>query len=109
MMIRTEKNTFYGSVITMTERKFNIILILMAVVALGLGFFGMPVESIVLAAATIIVSVKMREKYLLKIQTAICTLALVLAVSFLVFLIYTGMKGGYNSYWLMKLIFGYPK
>ena len=34
------KSIYYGSVIKMTERRFSIPLILLAVVSFGIGFFG---------------------------------------------------------------------
>ena len=99
------KSIYYGSVIKMTERRFSIPLILLAVVSFGIGFFGFTVESIVFAVGVIIASMKLREKYLIKIPIAICIASIVISAAFLAFMIYTGMKGGYNSYWLMKLIF----
>ena len=93
----------------MIERKFNIPLLLLAVASFALGFFGLPVESILLAAGVIIASLKLREKYLIKLPLIISIITIVFSGAFLGFLIYTGTKGGYNSYWLMKLIFGEPK
>lgn len=93
----------------MTERRFSIPLILLAVVSFGIGFFGFAVESIVFAVGIIIASMKLREKYLIKIPIAICIVSIVFSAAFLAFMIYTGIKGGYNDYWLMKLIFGEPK
>ena len=93
----------------MTERRFNLPLILLAVVSLGIGFFGFAVESIVFALGVIIASIKLREKYLIKIPVAICIIAIIASGAFLAFMIYTGIKGSYNSYWLMRLIFGSPE
>ena len=93
----------------MTERRFSIPLILLAVVAFGIGIFGFAVESIVFAVGVIIASMKLREKYLIKIPIAICIVSIVCSAAFLAFMIYTGIKGGYNDYWLMKLLFGEPK
>lgn len=92
----------------MTERKFNIPLILLAVVSFGIGFFGFPVESILLAVTGIIVSLKMREKNLIRIPVIICIVSILFSGAFLAFLIWTGTKGAYSSYWFMKLIFGKP-
>lgn len=93
----------------MTERKFNIPLILLAAAAFAVVFFGFSVEGILLAVITIIISVKLREKYLVKIPIAVCIAAIAVAGAFIAFMIYTGTKGGYNSYWLMRLIFGTPE
>ena len=93
----------------MTERKFNIPLILLAAASFAIGFFGFAVESIVLAVGVIIASVKLREKYLIKIPVSICIISIVASGAFLAFLIYTGVNGVYNSYWLMRLIFGSPE
>ena len=93
----------------MTERKFNIPLILLAAAAFAVVFFGFSVEGILLAVITIIISVRLREKYLVKIPIAVCIAAIAVAVAFIAFMIYTGTKGGYNSYWLMRLIFGTPE
>ena len=93
----------------MTERKFNIPLILLAAASFAIGFFGFAAESIVLAVGVIIASVKLREKYLIKIPVSICIISIVASGAFLAFLIYTGVNGVYNSYWLMRLIFGSPE
>lgn len=93
----------------MTEKRFSILLILLAAASFAIGFFGFAVESIVFAVGVMIASLKLREKYLIKIPVAICIISIVFSASFIVFLIYTGTKGGYNSYWLMRLIFGEPK
>ena len=93
----------------MTERKFNIPLILLAAASFAVAFFGFSVEGILLAVITIIISVKLREKYLIKIPIAVCIITILFAGAFIAFMIYTGTKGGYNSYWLMRLIFGTPK
>lgn len=93
----------------MTERKFNIPLILLAVASFAIGFFGFAIEGIVLAVGVIIASLKLREKYLIKIPIIISIVSIIASGAFLAFMIYTGTKGGYNSYWLMKLIFGQPK
>ena len=55
----------------MIDRKFNVPLIIMSVAALGLGFISLSAESILLGIITIIASVKLREKYLIKIPVAI--------------------------------------
>ena len=93
----------------MIERKFSIPLILLAAASFTVGFFGFPVEGIVLAVIIIIISVKLREKYLILIPAAVCIVTIAVAGAFIAFMIYTGTKGGYNSYWLMRLIFGGPK
>ncbi|SHM88509.1 hypothetical protein [Ruminococcus flavefaciens] len=93
----------------MNEKRFSILLILLAVVSFGIGFFGFAVESIIFAVGVIIVSMKLREKYLIKIPTAICIVSIIFSAAFLAFMIYTGIKGTYNDYWLMKLIFGAHK
>ena len=90
----------------MTERRFSILLILLAVVSFGIGFFGLAAESILLGIITIIIAVKMREKYLIKIPIAICIVAIVFSAAFLAFLIWTELHGARSSYWLMQLIFG---
>lgn len=93
----------------MIERKFSIPLILLAAASFAVGFFGFSVEGIVLAVITIIISVKKREKYLIRIPIAVCIATIAVAGAFIAFMIYTGTKGGYNSYWLMRLIFGTPE
>lgn len=108
-MTRIMKSIFYGSVITMTERRFSIPLILLSIASIVIGFFGFAVESIVLAIAVIVISLKLREKYLIKIQLIISIITIIVSGAFLAFLIYTGIHGSYNSYWLMRLIFGEPK
>ena len=76
-MMRTIKNIFFGSVIQMTERRFNLPLILLAAAAFAIGFFGLYAESIVLAVGVLIASIKLREKYLIKIPVAICIIGIV--------------------------------
>ena len=94
----------------MTERKFNILLILMSVAALGIGFFGFLAESILLALITMIVSVKLRKKYLIKIPIAISILCLLISSAFLAFIILDESRGiSSTDYWLMRLIFGEMK
>ena len=93
----------------MTERKFSIPLMLMAAAVLGLVVFAFPAEAIMLAIITIIISAKLREKYLIKIPIVVCVVAIAVACAFIAFMIYTCMKGGYNSYWLMRIIFGDAK
>ncbi len=91
----------------MTERKFNIPLIIISILALALGLFGFSAESILLGVITIIFSVKMREKYLIKIPIAISIIAILGSGLFLSFLIWQEVKGiGSTNYWLMRLIFG---
>ena len=71
----------------MTERKFNIPLILLAAVSFALGFFGLPVGSILLALISVI--------------------SITASSLFLGFLIWQECKGiGSTDYWLMRLIFG---
>ncbi len=43
-MTRIIKSMFYGSVIKMTERRFNLPLILLAAASFAIGFFGFAVE-----------------------------------------------------------------
>lgn len=94
----------------MTERKFNIPLIIMSAVALGLWFFGLPGESIVLAVITIIASVKLRSRYLIKIPIALSILAILISTAFLTFMIVHESRGiSSTDYWLMRLIFGRMK
>ena len=91
----------------MIDRKFNVPLIIMSVAALGLGFISLSAESILLGIITIIASVKLREKYLIKIPVAICILAIVLSAAFLALLIWHESQHMSSSdYWLMRLIFG---
>ena len=90
----------------MTERKFNIPLILMSVAALGLSIFAFPVEGIVLGLITIMASIKLRKKYLIKIPITLCIVSIVFSAAFLAFLIWTEFHGAHSSYWLMQLIFG---
>lgn len=92
----------------MTERKFNIPLILLAAASIVAGFFGFSVEGIALAVITIIISVKLREKYLIKIPVAICIAAILFSGAFLAFHIWTCLHGARSSYWLLHLIFGAP-
>lgn len=107
MMTRTIKNIFFGSVIQMTERRFNLPLILLAAAAFAIGFFGLSAESIILAVGVLIASIKLREKYLIKIPVAICIIAIIASGAFLAFLIWQEVKGvGATDYWLMRLIFG---
>lgn len=93
----------------MTERRFSIPLILLSIASFLIGFFGLAAESIVLAIAVIVISLKLREKYLIKIQVIISIITIIVSGAFLGFLIYTGTQGSYDSYWLMRLIFGEPK
>ncbi|EWM54346.1 hypothetical protein [Ruminococcus flavefaciens] len=94
----------------MTERKFNIPLIALAAVSFALSFFGLPVGSILLALGVIVISLKMREKYLTKIQILISVIAIAASLLFLGVLIWQEVKGiGASSYWLMRLIFGEMK
>lgn len=94
----------------MTERKFNIPLIALAAVSFALSFFGLPVGSILLALGVIVISMKMREKYLTKIQILISVIAIAASVLFLGVLIWQECSGtGSSSYWLMRLIFGEMK
>ena len=94
----------------MTERKFNIPLIALAAVSFALSFFCLPVGSILLALGVIVISLKMREKYLTKIQILISVIAIAASLLFLGVLIWQEVKGiGASSYWLMRLIFGEMK
>ena len=93
----------------MTEKRFSLPLILLAAVSFGIGFFGFAVESIVFAVGVMIASLKLREKYLIKIPVVICIISIIASGLFIAFMIYTGIKGGYNDYWLMRLIFGDKK
>lgn len=109
-MTRIIKSMFYGSVVQMTERKFNIPLILLAAASFAIGFFGFAVESIVLAVGVIIASVKLREKYLIKIPVSICIISIVASGAFLALMIYHSSQGmSSSSYWLIKLLFGSPE
>ncbi len=103
------KSISYGSVIKMTEKKFSIPLILLAAASFAIGFFGLAAEGILLGIIAIIIAVKMREKYLIKIPIAICIVSIVFSAVFLAFLIWTEFHGAYSSYWLMQLIFGTPE
>lgn len=91
----------------MTERKFNIPLIIMAAAAFLLGLFALPAESIVLAVITIVICVIKRRQYLVKIPLIISIIAIAGSGAFLALLIYHGSQGfGTTSYWLMQLLFG---
>ncbi|MCR4639551.1 hypothetical protein [Ruminococcus sp.] len=94
----------------MTERRFNLPLILLAVVSFGIGFFGFAAESILLAVGVIIASIKLREKYLIKIPVAICIIAIIASGALFAVLVWQEVKGiGSTDYWLMRLIFGEMK
>lgn len=94
----------------MTEKRFSIPLILLAVVSFGIGFFGFAAESILLAVGVIIASIKLREKYLIKIPVAICIIAIIASGAFLALMMYHSSQGmASSSYWLIKLLFGSPE
>lgn len=91
----------------MTERKFNIPLIIMSAAAFLLGLFSLTVESIVLAAITIVLCVVKRRQYLVKIPIIVSIIAIAGSGAFLALLIYHGSQGlGTTSYWFMQLLFG---
>jgi len=91
----------------MTERKICVPAVIAAVLALALGIFSMPAESIVLSLGVIIFSTAKRRKYRPLIPVIITALALLLSAAFLAFLIYGETSGtASSSYWLMRLIFG---
>ena len=94
----------------MTERRFSIPLILLSIASFVIGFFGFAVESIVLAIAVILISLKLREKYLIKIPVSICIISIVASGAFLALMIYHSSQGmSSSSYWLIKLLFGSPE
>ena len=101
------KSIFFGSVIEMTERKIYLPAVIAAVLALSIGIFALPAESILLSLGVIIFSIAKRRKYRPLIPVIITALALLLSVAFLAFLIYGETTGiASSSYWLMRLIFG---
>ena len=91
----------------MTERKICIPAVIAAAAALAHGIFVMPVESIVLSIGVIIFSIVRRRKYRPLIPVIIAALALLIAASFLAFLIKGEVSGmASTDYWFMRLLFG---
>lgn len=78
----------------------------MAVAALLASFFLFCVEGIVIATAAIIICLKLREKYLVKIPVIISVLAVIVGAAFLIFFISHSREGvPATSYWFIRLLF----
>lgn len=91
----------------MNEKKFSIPIIVMSVIALAASFFCFCVEGGVLGIATIIVSMKKRDKYLVKIPIALAVIAVAFAIGMLMLFISQSRKGmPATSYWFLQLLFG---
>lgn len=93
----------------MIEKKFSIPLILMSVVSLIFGaVISFPVEGAVISLITIILSVKKRDRYLVKIPIVLACIGMIIGLGFLAFQIYLSIREGYpaSSYWFIELLFG---
>lgn len=93
----------------MTEKKFNVLLTVMAVVSFVLcAVLSFPVEGIVLGLITIIISLRKREQYRVLIPCIVSAVGIALGLGFLIFLIWTNLESGIatSDYWFIKLISG---
>ena len=96
----------------MTEKKFNVVLTVMAVVSFVLGaIIAFPVEGVVLGAVTLAICLKKREEYRVLIPCIISIAGIVLGLAFLAFLIWTNIVNGIGetNYWFIKLLSGMVK
>lgn len=91
----------------MNEKKFSIPIIVMSVIALAASFFCFCVEGGVLGIATIIVSMKKRDKYFVKIPIVLSVIAVAFGIFMLMIFISHSLKGiSTTNYWFIQLLFG---
>ena len=96
----------------MTEKKFNVVLTVMAAAAFVMGaIIAFPVEGVVLGAVTLGICLKKREEYRVLIPCIISIAGIVLGLGFLAFLIWTNLGTGIGEtdYWFIKLLSGMVK
>ena len=96
----------------MIEKKFNVGLIVMAVLSFVLSvIIAFPVEGVVLGFITMAISLKKRAQYRVLIPCIISIAGVALGLAFLAFLIWTNIDSGMatSDYWFIKLLFGSGK
>ena len=90
----------------MTEKKFNVSLIIMGAVSLALGCFSFCFEAIVVGIVTLIISIVNKEKYRVKIPVALSIAGIVLGICMLAFMFYTcTVTKNTTGYWFVDLFF----
>ncbi len=91
----------------MTEKKFYIPGIIASVTAFLTGFFGLAVASLAAGIFSVVINLKNRSDYRVKIGMFISVLSLIQTVIYIISLIAMGLSGtAYVDYWLFELIFG---
>lgn len=97
-----------GKGLTMKEKKFDALSIIISAAALAFSFFSFSVEAIAAAVITLIICYRRKDRYRTKIAVIFSILAIIGSLSFIAFLCYVSRKSGYvaSDYWLIQLIFG---
>ena len=85
----------------MENKRFYTVGIIMGILSGVLGFFVLPVESIILSVVGIILSVKNKSRYRTTLAIVLCVIAAVFSAMFLAILFLT--PDTTSSYWFTKI------
>lgn len=107
MMIKITYSILYGGEITMSEKKFHVPSIVFGAAALALGFVGLSVESLAAAIVAIVLALRKKQTYLVKLGIVLAASAIVISGAFMGFQLFLHAHDmTRSSYWLYVLIFG---
>ena len=90
----------------MNDKKFLIPGIVVSAIALALSIFGFSVEALVLSIVSLIINLRKRQEFRIKIPVVLIAAGVFPAVTEIIFMIWVGTSGsGSTGYWLFDLIF----
>lgn len=91
----------------MKDKKFHALSIIVSVIAAILSFCGFAVEDVAAGIAGLIMAIKKKDNYRIKIPVIISLLAIIGGLLWITQFIILGVNGtGSVNYWLFVLIFG---
>ena len=90
----------------MNDRKFYKLGIIISAAALALSFFCFSVESIIVGVIALIISLRKRDEYRVKIPVVLSVIAIVSSLAEIIGMICMYLSMGVTTdYWLFTLIF----
>ncbi len=89
----------------MEKQKFYVIGIVTGVITFLLGFFMAPIESMVLGIVSLIINIRKKSEYRIRIGSAFTIAGMLIGALVLIFDLWMKWKGvGSTDYWLFKLM-----
>lgn len=90
----------------MNDKKFYKLGIILSAAAILLSFFCFSAESIIVGIIALILSIRKRDEYRIKIPVVLSAIAIVSSVAEIIGMIYMYLSmGATTDYWLFTLIF----